>query len=73
MLHFGATYSGLLLVLYGHGKSNMVFYGTGRPKKNYHFTFCLIFHKPKNRITNRFLAPAVLAQPGSLEVGSVST
>ena len=27
---------------------------TGRSKKNYHFTFCLIFQEPKIRITNRF-------------------
>ena len=27
---------------------------TGRPKKNYYFTFCLIFQEPNNKITNRF-------------------
>ena len=27
---------------------------TGRPKKNYYFTFCLIFHEPNNKIANRF-------------------
>ena len=27
---------------------------TGHPKENYHFTFCLIFQKPKSRITNCF-------------------
>ena len=32
----------------------LVHNSTGCPKKNYHFTFCLIFLEPKNRITNRF-------------------
>ena len=27
---------------------------TGRPKKNYYFTFCLIFQEPNNKITNSF-------------------
>ena len=27
---------------------------TGCPKKNYHFTFCLIFQEPNNKITNSF-------------------
>ena len=32
----------------------MYFFRKGRPKKNHHFTFWLIFLDPKNRITNRF-------------------
>ena len=37
-------------------KLNLVLalHSTGRPKKNYYFTFCLIFQTPNNKTTNRF-------------------
>ena len=36
------------------GTFRWINFHTGCPKKNYHFTFCLVILEPKNRITNRF-------------------